>query len=288
MTAEAAIARPADPAGHVTEIVKRSGTSFFWAMRMLPPEKRSALFAIYAFCREVDDIADEPGTMDAKQAALAAWRDEIDRVFVGVPHFPVGHALVDAVRSYDLARDDFLAVIEGMEMDAPPRVRISHLGALEYYCDRVACAVGRLCNQVFGVDRDLGNTVAAALGQALQLTNILRDVLEDAERDHVYLPADLLRANGIDATDARSIADQPGIDEVCTWIANLAAERFRQAERCLADCDRRQMRPAIIMMEVYRRVFERLEARGWGQVKEPVSVPKLEKLWIALRYGLMS
>jgi phytoene synthase len=288
MSAETATTPPADPAVHVTEIVKRSGTSFFWAMRMLPAEKRSALFAVYAFCREVDDIADEPGTMDAKRAELAAWRLEIDRVYEGIPKYPVGYALVHAVRTYDLDKQDFLAVIEGMEMDAPPRVRMTDLAQLEYYCDRVACAVGRLCTQVFGVDREPGKVVAAALGQALQLTNILRDVQEDAARDHVYLPEDLLKAHGVDSDYADGLAAQPGLDAVCAEVAALAGKRFKQAERSLSACDRRKMRPAIIMMEVYRRVFERLKARGWGRITEPVSVPKFEKLWIALRYGLAS
>jgi phytoene synthase len=173
-----------------------------------------------------------------------------------------------------------------MEIDAAPRLRMTDLAQLEYYCDRVACAVGRLCTRVFGVDLGQGDAVAAALGQALQLTNILRDVQEDAERDHVYLPGDLLKAHGVNATDARRIAAQPGIHAVCARIAALAAERFEQAERSLGPCDRRKMRPAIIMMEVYRRLFERLKARGWGRIAEPVNVPKLEKLWIALRYGL--
>ncbi|NQV20389.1 MAG: presqualene diphosphate synthase HpnD [Rhodospirillales bacterium] len=279
---------PTDPNSHVTGIVKRSGSSFFWAMRLLPLEKRNALFAVYAFCREVDDIADEPGAMEAKRAELSAWRDEIDRVYAGTPQFPVGHALANAVPKYNLDKEDFLAVIEGMEMDAPLRLRITDMTGLVYYCDRVACAVGRLCNRVFGIDRENGNKIAEALGLALQLTNILRDVQEDAARDHVYLPGDLLNKHGVDSSDAVSIVTQPGLEAVCTEIAALAGQKFAEARRHLAACDRRKMRPAIVMMEVYRRVYDRLEARGWGRVTEPVSVPKLEKLWIALRHGLSS
>lgn len=288
MSAEANTTPAVDLTDHVTRIVKRSGTSFFWAMRMLPVEKRSALFAIYAFCREVDDIADEPGDMETKRAELMAWRDEIDRVYGGEPQNPTGRALKEVVTKYDLAKEDFLAVIEGMEIDAPPRLRITDGKALEYYCDRVACAVGRLCNRVFGVERELGNRIAAQLGLALQLTNILRDVQEDAERDHVYLPGDLLAKHGVDGSDPCGFANQPGIDAVCAEIAALAAQNFANARASLDGCDRRMMRPAIIMMELYRRVFERLETRGWGRITEPVSIPKLEKLWVAVRYGLMS
>lgn len=288
MNAELSLTSTPESAQLITDIVKRSGTSFFWAMRLLPAAKRRAVFAIYAFCREVDDIADEPGTMEDKRTQLGAWRDEIDRVYDGKPEFPVGEVLATVVRDYDLDKPDFLAVIEGMEMDAPERLRIADMAGLEYYCDRVACAVGRLCNRVFGVGREQGNAVAVALGLALQLTNILRDVQEDAERDHVYLPDDLLRAQGIDTTNPTSMIGHPGLESVCTLIGERAGERFAEAERLLTDCDRRNMRPAVIMMEVYRRVYVRLKARGWGRVTEPVHVPKIEKLWVALRYGLFS
>jgi len=288
MSAEATPDTNIDPATLVTDIVKRSGSSFFWAMRLLPAEKRAALFAIYAFCREVDDIADEPGTMESKRERLGAWRGEVDRIFNGTPEFPIGKILAKVVPEYGLHKPDFLAVIEGMEMDAPEHLRIANMAGLEYYCDRVACAVGRLCNQVFGIDREAGNKIATALGLALQLTNILRDVQEDAVRDHVYLPDDLLRAQGIDTSNAINLVEDPGLEAVCTQIGARAGERFAEAEKYLANCDRRKMRPAIIMMEVYRRIYDRLSARGWGRVTEPVSVPKLEKLWIALRYGLIS
>jgi squalene synthase HpnD len=287
MSAEATHAATVDPVALVTEIVKKSGSSFFWAMRLLPAEKRSALFAIYAFCREVDDIADEPGTLESKRERLSAWRDEVDRIYSGKPEFPIGQVLAKVVPKYGLDTLDFLAVIEGMEMDAPERLRITDMAGLEYYCDRVACAVGRLCNRVFGIDREHGNQIATALGLALQLTNILRDVQEDAARDHVYLPADLLRAQSIDITNPVDIIDHPGLEAVCTQISVRAGQCFSHAEQYLASSDRRKMRAAIIMMEVYRRIYERLRVRGWRRVSEPVSVPKIEKLWIALRYGLI-
>jgi phytoene synthase len=280
----------ADAMGHVNHVVRRSGTSFFWAMRFLPRIKRDAMFAIYAFCREVDDVADDPGVEADKRARLAEWRDEVERLYAGRPTHPVARALVRPVAYFGLHRRDFLAVIDGMEMDAADRVRIADLAELELYCDRVACAVGRLSNRIFGIDEARGDAVAHALGQALQLTNILRDVYEDAARDRLYLPRALLAARGV-AEDEGGLAvvlAHPALAEVCGELADLAGRRFVEAAAALARCDRAQMRPAVMMMEVYRRIFARLRVRGWRRLDEPVKLSKAEKLWVALRYGLVA
>ncbi|MEQ9200516.1 MAG: squalene/phytoene synthase family protein, partial [Rhodospirillales bacterium] len=162
------------------EATKASGSSFFFAMRLLPPEKRAAMYAVYAFCRDVDDIADEPGDLADKQIALARWRGWIDDLYQGRrPGHPVARALQQPIAEFDLKQDDFLAVIEGMELDARPDIRIPDREALIDYCDKVACAVGRLSVRVFGMPEDDGLALARAEGLALQLTNILRDVAED-------------------------------------------------------------------------------------------------------------
>jgi phytoene synthase len=175
-----------------------------------------------------------------------------------------------------------------MEMDADPHVRMRDMAELNLYCDRVACAVGRMSVRVFGVVQPEGDRLAAAEGEALQLTNILRDLKEDALRGRLYLPADLLAAAGIDdlADPARVLAD-PRIAGICEQLAGLARRRFADAAALLAACDRRQVRPAIIMMEVYRRTLVRLVRRGWRRWAEPVTVPPAEKLWVALRHGVM-
>jgi phytoene synthase len=273
---------------HIKRIVRGSGTSFYWAMRFLPPAKRQAMFAVYAFCREVDDIADEPGQIEHKRRALQEWRDEIDRLFTGHERHPVGVALKDPIERFALRREDFLAIVDGMEMDAAPRIRITNLAELALYCDRVACAVGRLSVRIFEVPEPFGNRLAAALGEALQLTNILRDLKEDAGRDRLYLPDDLLRKNGImGSSDAEKILRHPGIINVCEQIASLAQRQFDEAARIAAQCDRRRVRPAVIMMHVYRRTLDRLIGRGWRRWAEPVSVSRAEKLWVALRYGMV-
>lgn len=270
----------------VDALVRGSGTSFYWAIRLLPQEKRRAMFAVYAFCREVDDIADGPDETAVKRARLEEWRREVERLFAGAPSSPISRALAGPVRRYRLRREDFDAIIAGMEMDARDRLRIADRTELALYCDRVACAVGRLSARIFGADSATADALAAALGEALQLTNILRDLSEDAARDRLYLPADMLHGEGIDdADDATAVLRHPRTAVVCQRLAEMAARDFREAEAVLARCDHRQMRPAIVMMEVYRRTLSRLVARGWRRWSEPVSVPRWEKLWVALRYG---
>lgn len=278
----------AHPWAEIEAAVRASGTSFYWAMRLLPAEKRRAMFAVYAFCREVDDIADEPGEVEDKRRELWAWRQAIDALYGGAADLPLTRALAEPVRNHGLQRADFHAIIDGMAMDAAERVRIADLAELALYCDRVACAVGRLSSRIFGLDADTGGRLAFSLGQALQLTNILRDLSEDAERDRLYLPADLLASAGVaDTEDAGFVLRQRGVIQVCETIAEMARQRFAEAREIIAGCDRRQVRPAAVMMEVYQRTYRRLVARGWQRWAEPVTVPKAEKLWIAVRHGLL-
>lgn len=272
----------------VEAVVRASGTSFFWAMRLLPAPKRNAMFAVYAFCREVDDIADEPGEIDDKRRQLNDWRRAIEDLYRGKPTaaLPLSQALAEPVRAFSLRKQDFLAVIDGMEMDAGEAVRIANQAELSLYCDRVACAVGRLSTRIFGTDADDGDRLAFSLGQALQLTNILRDLDEDAERERLYLPADLLAAAGIDASAAPGeVLRHPCLGQVCEALAETTRIRFAEARAIIERCDRKKVRPAVVMMEVYGRTFRRLLDRGWQRWAEPVSVPSAEKLWIALRYG---
>lgn len=271
----------------VERIVRRSGTSFYWAMRLLPAIKRRAMFAVYAFCREVDDIADDGDTLTAKRLGLADWRDEVERLFNGRPRRAITRELLPFLTTFDLQKVDFIAIIDGMEMDAADRLRIGDMAELELYCDRVACAVGRLSVRVFGVAQPQGDRLAKAQGEALQLTNILRDLKEDARRDRLYLPADLLRQAGVpDQSDPSLVLADSRVVPVCEQLADLALRRFAEAQDLVAASDRRKVRPAVIMMEVYRRTLKRLIRRGWARRNEPVSVPPWEKLWVALRHGV--
>lgn len=273
--------------GHAESIVKRSGTSFFSAMRVLPRPQREAMYAVYAFCREVDDIADEPGEQETKLKRLQEWREEIERLFEGCPQESISVALAGPVARYDLHKSDFLALIDGMEMDAADSLNIRDADELVLYCDRVACAVGRLSVRIFGVDPNLGDEAARAQGQALQLTNILRDLKEDAERDRLYLPADMLASYGISSSSPKDVLAHPALPDVCDELADMAERRYAEAKAAISSCGRRKMRPAAVMMEVYRLIFLRLRKRGWQRLGEPVKVSKMEKLWIAFRYGVL-
>lgn len=278
-----------DPAAleHVRVVTERADSSFFGAMRVLPRIQRQAMYAVYAFCREVDDIADDPAPPERKLARLDDWRTEIARLYEGRPCLPTARALLGPVRRFGLQKDDFLALIEGMEMDASETLRGPEMARLEHYCACVAGAVGLLSIRVFGATGPHARELAWAEGQALQLTNILRDLAEDAERGRLYLPAELLDRHGIESRDPRQVLRHPALSKVCDDLARLALERFDQAAAALAHCNRRRMRPAVVMMHVYRRTLDLLLSRGWRRLDQPVRISKPVKLWYALRYGVL-
>jgi presqualene diphosphate synthase len=178
----------------------REGCWFLWPMQLLPVQRRDAIYALYAFCREVGDIADGKASRSLKQALLLNWRSEIAHLFAGRPQHDVTRGLSEAIHLYGLRCDDFLAIIDGMEMDARRDIRAASFAELDRYCERVAVAVGRISVRIFGEASPAGERVAAELGRALQLTNILRDLAEDAQRHRLYLPRELLHAHGIFAT----------------------------------------------------------------------------------------
>jgi len=272
---------------HVRRVVEASGSSFLAGMRILPERRRNAMYAIYAFCREVDDIADEPAPLAEKRARLDAWRAEIAGLYEGGSlHEPTAVALRGPVAEFGLAKEDFLALIEGMEMDANGPIRAPSEAELERYCDRVACAVGRLSVKAFGTDGPEAERIAYELGQALQLTNILRDLDEDAADGRLYLPAELLDRHGIAEREPAAVLAHPALDAVCAELAQRARTHFEAARSAIARSERGPLRPAIVMMEVYRRVLDALVARGWTRRHE-VGPGKLTKLWIAVRYGLL-
>jgi squalene synthase HpnD len=269
----------------VEAIVRSAGTSFYHGMRVLPPDRRHAMYAIYAFCRLVDDIADEEGPFDAKLPALTAWRDRVAGLYQGASDGPVTRILVAAVQRFGLHQADFLAVIDGMQMDASTAIVAPDLATLDLYCDRVAAAVGRLSVRAFGDASAAADEVAYSLGRALQLTNILRDLQEDAERGRLYLPREWLDAAGV-PHDPRTALLAPGLQQVCGQVAELAHNHFRRAAEAMRRCDAKAMKPARLMGATYAAILSRLERRGWAPPHERVSLSKWQKLWLAVRYGL--
>ena len=267
--------------------VQASGTSFYAAMRLLPQARREAMFAIYAFCREVDDIADEPAEIDDKKRRLEEWRAEIARLYDGAPQHPIARALLQPLRQFTLRREDFLAVIDGMEMDAVEDIVAPPMDTLDLYCDRVASAVGRLSVRAFGATEPQADEVAYHLGRALQLTNILRDVAEDAERGRLYLPLELLAKAGIIQRDPLKVVVHGNLKAVCRPLAERAQGHFAKAQAAMAQCAKGPMRPAAIMGAVYRAILDKLITADWQDPFARVSLPKWQKLWLAFRHGFL-
>jgi phytoene synthase len=274
-----------DDLAAVETIVRAAGTSFYQGMRMLPPDRRHAMYAIYAFCRVVDDIADEEGSLEQKRIDLARWRDQIAGLYRNESSDPVTRVLGAAVQAFKLRQQDFIDVIDGMQMDAETVIVAPDLATLDLYCDRVAAAVGRLSVRAFGDASAAADRVANALGRALQLTNILRDLKEDADRGRLYLPLEYLRDAGVPA-DPLAALTAPGLPAVCARVAVQAHGYFHAAEAAMRECDARAMRPARLMGATYGAILRRLEQAGWRHPEQRVSLPKWQKLWLVCRYGL--
>ena len=263
-----------------------SGSSFYAAMPILPVEQREAMFQIYSFCRKVDDIADSDGPRGERLAALQQWRDDIDALYRGQPPARLSD-YVGSVKRFDLQRADFLAIVDGMEMDVPQDIRAPDLATLDLYCDRVASAVGRLSVRVFGLAQGDGIQLAHHLGRALQLTNILRDIDEDAGLGRLYLPREWLHEAGITGTDPLKVAADPRLPKVCAPLIERARAHFEQSDEIMARNPRRVVRAPRIMSKYYHSILQLLMARGFALPRAPVRVSKVTKLAIVLRYALI-
>lgn len=277
-------------ASSIARTVRDASTSFYWAMRLLPKPQREAMFAVYSFCRKVDDIADSETLSEAqKREQLAAWRAEVDALFAGRPTWPETRALAEPLVEFSLRRDDFMEVIAGMEMDAGEPVVAPDFETFDLYVDRVACAVGRLCVCVFGDPSDHGVAVAHHTGRALQITNILRDVDEDAAIGRVYLPRELLEKHDLDWSKPTTITAQKGYVAMWRELAAIARQEYDYAEEAMSLCRKDLMRPARIMKSVYQRNLERMMALSDTALADPSVSKRLvggkEKLLIALRHG---
>ena len=276
---------PAPDAQFATAARQASGSSFYAGMRVLPKAKREAMYEIYAFCRAVDDVADEGGTRAERLAGLARWRDAIEAVYAGRTTAATA-GLLEPIRRFRLARVDFLAIIDGMEMDGREDIRAPSEAVLDLYCDRVASAVGRLSVRIFGVSAAVGEDLAHHLGRALQLTNILRDLDEDADMGRLYLPRELLQKAGIASTVPTEVLRQPGLAQVCSTIMGRARGHFTMAEQLMAKEPRSATRAPRLMAVVYRSILDRLEERGFAAPRTKVKLPKARLIATALRHWL--
>jgi presqualene diphosphate synthase len=265
---------------------RASGSSFYNAMRILPRAQREAMFEIYSFCRQADDIADSSGPRDQRRAELDRWRADIDALYAG-RSVPRTQGMVAPLRDFGLKREDFLAIIDGMEMDVVADIRAPDDATLESYCDRVASAVGRLSVRVFGMEERNGVALAHHLGRALQLTNILRDIDEDAALGRLYLPSEALHEAGITATDPATVLASPTIDKACARVVAGARVHFARADEIMAQSPRRTVRAPRIMGEAYRLILDGLVARGWLAPRQAIRLPRARLLWIIMRHAFI-
>jgi phytoene synthase len=264
-----------------------SGSSFYAAMRLMPKVEREAMFAIYMFCRLVDDIADD-GTRPrpARAEALAEWRRDLDALYAGQP---AGQAsfLQGPVQAFGLKQADFLDVIHGMEMDVAADIRAPDMATLGLYCDRVAVAVGRLSTRVFGMEEAPGGELAHHLGRALQLTNILRDLDEDAAVGRLYLPRELLVRAGIESTEPDAVIGDSRVDGACRALAARALDHFTAADRLMRARPRGRLLAPRLMGAVYRALLDRMLGEGWVPPRRRVRIGKPHLLYLIVRCSVL-
>jgi 15-cis-phytoene synthase len=267
-------------------LTRQSGTSFYYAFRILPAEKRRAIYALYAFCRVVDDCVDEPD--GEREAGLVRWTAELQRAYAGRPETELGRDVAEALARFPIPRGAFEDIVAGCRMDLTTR-RYATFAELRVYCERVASAVGLASIEIFGYDDPRTREYAVELGLALQLTNILRDVAPDAARDRIYLPLEDLKRFGVAEAELLAAAADPrvprpaGLAALLAFQAERARAHYARAARALPERDRHSMRAAEIMGAVYRAVLEEWARRGCPVGGLRVQLSKPRKLWIALR-----
>jgi 15-cis-phytoene synthase len=262
-----------------------SGSSFYYSFLFLPAERRRAITALYAFCREVDDVVDE--TTDTQLAAtrLAWWRQEVGLLFDGKPQHPVSRALQPALAPYGITAQRLNEIIDGMQMDLT-QTRYLDFAGLERYCYHVAGVVGMLAAGIFGYTDARTLEYAKTLGTAFQLTNIIRDVGEDARKNRIYLPVEDLQRFGVSAADLLAAKHSPAFVELMRFQAARARQYYEAAYAALPAADRRAQRPGLIMAAIYSALLDEIEREGFKVLTQRTSLTPLRKLWIAWKTWL--
>ncbi|OGT20431.1 MAG: squalene synthase HpnD [Gammaproteobacteria bacterium RBG_16_57_12] len=258
----------------------RSGSSFYYSFLFLPRHQRQAITTLYAFCREVDDVVDECHDTQLARIKLAWWREEIGRCFLGTPQHPVTQALQPAISTFNLPQEYFLEIIDGMEMDLD-RHRYASFKDLGLYCHRVAAVVGLMAAEIFGVQDRRTLKYAHLLGMAFQLTNILRDIREDASRDRIYLPLDELARFNVSPADILHHRDSPAFRELVGFQVSRAEDYYQQAFAALPAGDRYAQRSGLIMAEIYLAILREIARDGYNVMEHRIALTPLRKLWIA-------
>jgi phytoene synthase len=270
------------PDAYCQQKAAQSGSSFYYAFLFLPAEQRRAITALYAFCREVDDIVDECADTAVASAKLAWWRDELARLFHGTPQHPVTSALKPLAATHAITQERLNEIIAGMEMDLR-QTRYLDYAALERYCYHVAGVVGILAAGIFGYRNPQTLQYAETLGRALQLTNIIRDVGEDARKGRIYLPLDELAQFQVTVSDILNLRDTPAFRRLMAFQVERAQAQYSHALALLPPEDRRAQRPGLAMAAIYRALLEEIRRDGCHVLERRVALTPIRKLWIAWR-----
>jgi len=257
-----------------------SGSSFYYSFLFLPQDKRRAITALYAFCREVDDVVDECSDEQVARTTLNWWRGQVAEIYAGHPQHPVAQALVAVVKQFNLAQEHLLEIIDGMEMDLD-QPRYTDFKSLQLYCYRVASVVGLLSVEIFGYTDRQTLKYAHDLGIAFQLTNIIRDVGEDARRNRIYLPMDEMKQFNVTAADLLNANESENFQKLMAFQIERAQRYYQQALSQLPVIDRKNQRTGLIMAAIYRATLDEVVASGCHVLKERVSLTPLRKLWLA-------
>jgi len=260
----------------------QSGSSFYYSFLFLPPERRRAITALYAFCREVDDAVDEPSDPSAARATLAWWRGEVDRLFAGNPQHPVTLALDPAIAPFGITKAQLNEIMDGMEMDLN-QSRYMNFAGLQLYCHRVAGVVGALAAGIFGYRNVKTLEYADKLGLAFQLTNIIRDVGEDARKNRIYLPLDELKEYRVTAADILNANHTESFVRLMRFQAERARRCYDEALALLPAEDRRAQRPGLMMAAIYRALLDEIAGDDYRVLHQRTALTPIRKLWIAWR-----
>lgn len=268
------------PQQYCQEKAARSGSSFYYSFLFLPAEQREAITALYAFCRAVDDVADECHEPGLAQTKLAWWRDEIARMYAGTPNHPVSKALWPGAQRYRLSHEALSEIIDGMEMDLS-QSRYADFKALNLYCYRVAGIVGELSARIFGYRERKTLDYAHQLGLAFQLTNIIRDVGEDARRNRIYLPQDELQRFGVSENDILQARTSDAFGRLMQFQVSRARDTYARAFGLLDPKDRATQKPGLVMAKIYQTLLDEIEASGFDVLRARISLTPIRKLWLA-------
>lgn len=266
----------------IRDIVKKSGSSFYWGMNILEPMKKRAMFSVYAFCRIVDDIADSEKPNQTKMSELQDWKKKIEHLYNKKPSDFLSRELLFAISKFKLLKVDFLSIIDGMKMDIIEEIRYPSNKTINLYCDRVAGAVGCLSMSIFGYHDKKARKYACSLGKAFQFTNILRDLKEDSLRNRCYIPLEIINKQNLIKLQPIEIIKDPRFKKSCNRMIEITLEHYKEAEKLSMNFNKKDIKAAVLMKEIYFSVFKKISNQKWD-INKKIKLSKMEKIIIIFK-----